>query len=79
MAINQTNTQDTDGFENKSGSQESNSNVHKHIESNDVGADDAPGGGKKAIGTDGTNDEKADNTPELARKVRENDDSVGEE
>ena len=79
MATNQTNTQNNDGFENRSGSQESHSNVHKHIESNEVGADDVPGGGKKAIGTDGSNDEKADNTPELAREVRDNDNSVGEE
>ncbi len=44
-----------------------------------IGADDVPGGGAKVIGTDGNNDEKADNTAENARQVRENDDSVGEE
>ena len=41
-----------------------------------IGADDVPGGDTKVIGTDGSNDEKADNTAENARQVRENDDSV---
>ncbi len=52
---------------------------HEDPEESNIGADDVPGGDAKVIGTDGSNDEKADNTAEIARQVRENDDAVGEE